>query len=371
MCGIIGAFHTGEKKEPVNEIVLDQFENQKERGVNGFGIIKIYERGGYKVDRATEGYKFMWDIHHNPVRKMLAHHRIPTSSDNKLKQTHPFLVESGSLQFNYLLVHNGVIHNDDEMKKKHEDELGFVYKTIDGIKYNDSEGVAIEVARFIEGQTTEIGTRGSVAFVCLQVNKKTDKVTKLFFGRNDGNPLKMAKTRNKLILSSTGPGVDIKPFYLYDCKLDAEMKLSKQKMPFATLAIEKPSYINQINEKRKKAVERYNNKWAKQDGFTGIVEHSYNKHTGQTPREYDFEDEDLPQTEAEEAITRTAENIQADLDGFLDMLYDAKTAETLQEKDIEVITESIRIYLGQGIKEVNNAYLEKALIEDSKQPIAY
>ena len=179
MCGLIGAFNTGSNKKKVNELVLNQFEDQKDRGVNGFGIIKINDKLGYKVDRATEGYKFMWDIHRNPVRAMIVHHRIPTSSDNTLKQTHPILVDSGSLQYKYLLVHNGVIRNDKELKKEHE-ALGFIYTTQSENKFNDSECIAIELARFIEKQIDKVGAKGSAAFIGLQIDKKTDKVIKLF-----------------------------------------------------------------------------------------------------------------------------------------------------------------------------------------------
>lgn len=373
MCGIIGVIHTGENKTPVNEIALNQFEEQKERGTNGFGIVKINDKMGYKVDRATEGYKFMWDIHQDPVRAMLVHHRIPTSSENRLKQTHPFLVDNGSLKFKYLLVHNGVIRNDDELKAEHE-ALGFAYTTEDGIKFNDSECVAIEVARFIEGQTSIVGTKGSNAFVCLQINKKTDKVTKLFFGRNEGNPLNMYKTRNKMMISSAGPGVEVAPFKLYGCKLDAEMKLSKQNMKFA---VDPPiTYVTQVARTLPgiKETEEISKKWENWNRDEDWEDSNHHYRKGYTnPTAEELEDEEI--TAVQEEIEQSTILIQEDLDGFLDLLYDNVSAEYLDEKDIEIVTESIRRELTDLMDKVKKIQIETALTKETEikemQPIGY
>jgi glucosamine 6-phosphate synthetase-like amidotransferase/phosphosugar isomerase protein len=318
---------------------------------------------GYKIDRATEGYKFMWDIHQNPVRAMLLHHRIPTSSDNKLKQTHPFLVDNGSLQFKYLLVHNGVIRNDDELKKEHE-SLGFIYTTENGIKFNDSECVAIEVARFIEGQIDIVGTKGSNAFMCLQINKKTEKVTQIFFGRNEGNPLNMSKTRNKMIVSSAGPGVEVKPFKLYGCKLDAEMKLSKKTMKFA---IDPPTtYVASVSRtlpgiKESKMLNREWDNWNRDEDYG---DYAHYKKGYVKPTEEELEDEEV--TAVQEEIEQSTVVIQEDLDGFLDLLYDNVSAEYLDEKDIEIVTESIRKELTDLMNKVKEIQMENALTKETE-----
>lgn len=356
MCGIIGAFHTGENKTPVNDIVLNQFEDQKERGVNGFGIVKINDKMEYKVDRATEGFKFMWDIHQDPVRGMLAHHRIPTSSENKLNQTHPFLVDNGSLKYKYLLVHNGVIHNDKELKKEHED-LGFIYTTQDKEKFNDSECVAIEVARFIEKQVDKVGTKGSAAFVCLQINKKTEKVNHVFFGRNEGNPLNMAKTRNKMLISSTGQGVEVAPFKLYGCKLDDKMELFKRKMEFATdppIQYTKPSYPIDVKT----------NKWDNWDN-DDYFDHCKKGYYKSTNKEIAEEE----QTDIENAIEISADFIQGDISGFFDLLYSESSIEYVDEKDIETVTESIRIELTRLLKEVQELNIERQLELDAEKEL--
>lgn len=238
MCGLIGVFNTKEKPEPVNDTVLNLFENQKGRGQSGFGLIKIDEKLNIKVDRATEGFKLMWDIHQDLSPIMIMHHRSPTSTANLIKQTHPLFVSSGSLKYDYLVIHNGIITNADELKKEHE-KLGFQYLTAmkeksyySGIKdvFNDSESFAIEFARYVEKQIDEMNIEGSAAFIAVQINKKATKVEQLLYGRTTSTPLKISKTRNFMILSSEGPGNEIKEKLLYSCKLNAEMKLSHSKI---------------------------------------------------------------------------------------------------------------------------------------------
>ena len=235
MCGIIFGANTGIKKEAINDWVIMQYEDQEMRGSKGFGIVLVDNKGKYKVKRSTEGFKLMYDLHSEESQIMMMHHRMPTSTKNKMGQTHPMDINDGSLKYKYLIIHNGMISNASELKKVHENDLGFVYQTateeytLD--KFNDSESFAIEIARFIEGQSNEVGTLGSVAFTALQIDKKTDKVIKLYFGRNT-NPLNMAKSRGMLRLSSEGMGDSIEANKLYFCALDDEMKLYKRDLKF-------------------------------------------------------------------------------------------------------------------------------------------
>lgn len=235
MCGIIFGANTGKKKEPINPWIIEQYEDQHSRGHEGFGLVAIDDKFKYEVKRSTEGAKLMYDLHNTPARIMMFHHRMPTSTPNRCGQTHPMSIEDGSLKFKYLVIHNGVISNAEELQKIHERDLGFVYKTkikdYAREKFNDSESFAIEIARYIENQSKEVGTLGSVAFTALQIDKKTNKVVKLFFGRNI-NPLNMAKTRGILRLSSEGMGDEIEANKLYSCLLDEEMKLSKRSLKF-------------------------------------------------------------------------------------------------------------------------------------------
>lgn len=239
MCGIIGSFHTKKDAVPANGWAIDQYEDQHSRGEKGFGIIGWKVGGKVEVLRATESAKFMYDLHSKPWQMMIVHHRWPTSTPNKLDQTHPLFVSHGSLKFDYLVVHNGVIRNEDKLRKTHVDELGFTYRTeIIGdktLKFNDSESFAIEVARFVERQSEEIGTEGSAAFIAVQLEKtgkNAGKPIMLYFGRNEGNPLCMGKSRGKLHLSSEGEGDLIKPFILYSCAPSGEMDLKQRPMTF-------------------------------------------------------------------------------------------------------------------------------------------
>jgi predicted glutamine amidotransferase len=238
MCGIIGAFNIEKNsKEPVNEYIVEQYQDQKSRGSDGFGVIFIQENGSYEVKRATESTKCLLDIYNNPASMIIMHHRIPTSSRNKMLQTHPMAVEDGSLKHKYLIIHNGIIKNATELKAKHE-ELGFVYTTVAKKteyleEFNDSESLAIEIARKIEGQITDIDAIGSASFIGLQIDKKKDKVIKAFFGRNDGNPLNMSRTRGKIRISSEGEGDEVKENTLYSFNLK-DFKFKKNAIEIKT-----------------------------------------------------------------------------------------------------------------------------------------
>jgi hypothetical protein len=243
MCGLIAGFHIGaNSKEPVNEFIINQYEDQYTRGQKGYGIVRITPGEPVAIDRATEGVKMMMDLYAKDSPMIMFHHRQPTSTENWMDQTHPIKVENGSLAHNYLVIHNGVISNDRDKRKEHL-ELGFTYTTeytetswkgdTGILKFNDSECLAIELARFIEGQGETIDIRGSAAFIALQCTKGWVP-TKVFFGRNEGNPLKMAKTQTKMYLSSEGPGNDITPFQLYSAGItDPKMELTKRAFKMA------------------------------------------------------------------------------------------------------------------------------------------
>lgn len=235
MCGLIAAFHTGKRKDmPVNQFVIDQYEDQHTRGKEGFGIVNITPGKEVSVERATEPVKMMLDLYMKPASMLMFHHRYPTSSENYLNQTHPLIVEHGSLKHRYLVMHNGVLSNDRELKKKHEDELGFVYRTAyqqteHYERFNDSEALAIEVARFIEGQTTQMGFSGSAAILALQCDENW--IPKRFYFGRTTNPLNMAKSRDYLYLSSEGMGDPVEAYKLYSFDVsDPLMKLTS--VPF-------------------------------------------------------------------------------------------------------------------------------------------
>jgi glucosamine 6-phosphate synthetase-like amidotransferase/phosphosugar isomerase protein len=176
MCGIIAAFNTEGKA--VNDFIINQYENQYSRGEEGFGIIRINEKGKVHLDRACEPTKFMMDLYTKKSKMIIAHHRFPTSTDNLIDQTHPMSISNPILDYDYLIIHNGVVRNDDELREKHL-KLGFEYQTeyreVYGYsvnptyttKFNDSEAIAIELALFIEGKSAAIETEGSAALIAL------------------------------------------------------------------------------------------------------------------------------------------------------------------------------------------------------------
>ena len=129
MCGLIGMFNfiitdkktkKKTKTEPVNDEVIEQLEDQISRGNEGFGILMIDKKNEIELKRATEIAKALLDLYRKESTMIIMHHRNPTSSDNKISQTHPILVSDGSLKYNYYVIHNGIISNADNLKEEHE-----------------------------------------------------------------------------------------------------------------------------------------------------------------------------------------------------------------------------------------------------------
>ncbi len=358
MCGIICAI--SKDKTPVNGFVIDQFEDQQSRGIKGFGIIDIdMETKEYKISRATEPAKFMFDLHKKESSAMIVHHRYPTSSPNFMSQTHPISVDNGSLKHKYLVIHNGCISNDKTLKKEHE-ELGFIYTTdIDIVdqwkreeqKFNDSECLSIEVARFIEKQSEEVGILGSAAFIAVQIDKKTDKIQNIFFGRNT-NPLHMCFTRGKLRLSSEGEGDDIKPNVLYSWDMKAT-NLKKRDMKFKTIA---PA-----------TYQTYQHQTA--IGFQD--KGNLTTHTRENDYAYPYRDEsyykDMPwedkvdDEEIEQIVEFRQEEAQKELEDFFDYIADSELAITA---DIENTLKDIRSILLIAKSEAVKAHQDREMNEE-------
>jgi glucosamine 6-phosphate synthetase-like amidotransferase/phosphosugar isomerase protein len=246
MCGIIAAINFDQNKtKAVNTEIINMFQDQRKRGTEGFGIIMIQNNGDYKIKRATSEVKTTIDLYMEESPIMIMHHRQPTSTDNLMNQTHPIIVDNKLLKHKYLIIHNGIIRNDNEIIKMHE-ELGFKYSTKyedAGIeKFNDSESLAIEVARYIEKQTKHIGILGSAAFIAVQIKKETNKVDKIYYGRNPNNPLKLGATRGKIRISSEGQGESVKENILYNFNLQ-DFKINKEELLFK-LEEKRTSYVS-------------------------------------------------------------------------------------------------------------------------------
>ncbi len=212
MCGIVYAHDfTG---APVNNGILQQFDNQKHRGRQGFGLFDGQEMN--MVREKTEDKILNWLCKYDS-NLILFHHRFPTSTVNVKRAAHPFSTKD-YFDTQYIMVHNGVISNPQELKREHE-KLGIKYNTVlKDRSFNDSEALLWDFALTMEGKQTELKATGTIAFICLE--EKDGKLTNMYFGRNDGNPLKLFKDKKGIALSSEGNGDAITPNQLYTYNYD-------------------------------------------------------------------------------------------------------------------------------------------------------
>lgn len=270
MCGIIAAIINpkAENKIDANEFVINQFEDQNSRGKEGFGIMRFTNKKLEGIDRACTPMKFLIDLYKHKSESIIAHHRTPTSTDNKLAQTHPIFVSNKELTNDYYIIHNGVIRNDQILKKIHE-ELGYKYtteyfqnryyqynQTFEKIcKYNDSEAMAIDLARYIEKKQPEMKIQGSAAFMAIQLKKNSNTIINIFFGRRI-NPLNIKIEKDYLLLSSEGEGEEIESNQLFSIgisknRIDKEDKfiLHKREIKFEDERLKKEE-----EEKQQKAI---------------------------------------------------------------------------------------------------------------------
>lgn len=234
MCGIVAGYSKNKKR--ISKALLRRYRDQKSRGTEGFGYVAVYKDGVRAVRRETEN-AIEKELKQEDSPFVMFHHRFPTSTINVEECAHPIKVSHDELDYDYYVVHNGVIRNCDELKKKHE-ELGYKYTTLlqstdrtlyksalsgreyftGGAKvvekYNDSEALAIELARHIDGMSKTIDATGTMAFVVMQVDKETGVATKMYFGRNDGNPLHVENNRDYIWIKSQGNNI-ITPHTMY------------------------------------------------------------------------------------------------------------------------------------------------------------
>lgn len=257
MCGIVYVRKNNGK--PATKAVIKRYENQKHRGDEGFGYLAI---NGDMLSEyiKTENQKNIFEsLAKNESKEIIFHHRYPTSTINTKETAHPIEIKSKSLSYDYYIVHNGVITNDDELKAKHNKE-GYEYSTEliqkwrhqkntikSYMQYNDSECLGYELAKeldqFTKGSNT-VGipqVRGSIAFICLQVYKNTSKIKNMFFGRNGGNPLKLHHDINILSITSEGQGENIDTDILYQIDYNDKYTIKKSVFTIGTHYVQ-PTY---------------------------------------------------------------------------------------------------------------------------------
>ena len=223
MCGIIAYIANNNKTGHIGKPILEQYQEQLNRGEKGFGLMEIF-KDRVEVQRSVEPVKALMDVRFSEAQIGVFHHRYPTSTENTISQTHPFFISHDELEFDYWINHNGVIHNAEDLFKHHTEELGYIYDTYEpeettfnysqgrkssiGSKYskkefNDSESLAIEVARYFNGDTEEIAAEGTIVFFAVQLDKDTGKPLHMLWGRNEGNPLDCINQEDGLLLAST------------------------------------------------------------------------------------------------------------------------------------------------------------------------
>lgn len=227
MCGIVYSMSFIGK--PVNKTIKKRYLAQRSRGTSGFGF---YVPESDRLTHNPREGRIMSLLRRNKkASEILFHHRMPTSTPNVRNACHPFSTKD-YFKHNYVVVHNGVLWNDSELKAAHN-RLGIDYVSEqEDSSFNDSEALTYDLARYIEGEVDSITARGSIAFIVIQRDKKGRRKA-LYFGRNTGNPLIMKRTIKSLTLSSEGDGVLIDPdvMYRFDYKT---REVTREKCVFPT-----------------------------------------------------------------------------------------------------------------------------------------
>lgn len=225
MCGQVLIDTYGKGK--ATKSAFRRYQSQSKRGTLGFGCVSINQKKINKVYRSVDEAGIR-QVLGDKSDMVLFHHRHPTSTPNVEEATHPIFVSNVKLEYDYYITHNGIISNASDLKQEFE-KLGFVFTTemeefykikqkyhaSHKTKFNDSESFAIDIAIAIEEGKKDIKSRGSIAFIALQVNKETQIVETVFFGRNKNNPLKMQRLGQSFVLASEGDGVDVETDKLY------------------------------------------------------------------------------------------------------------------------------------------------------------
>lgn len=271
MCGLV----YGKRKDgrPIAKSILKRYKNQSGRGKQGFGYVTIQNNKIEHYKRFQTESEMEKELVKEKSGEILFHHRFPTSTPNLEDLNHPILIESETFKHKYYFAHNGVISNDDDLKDKHE-AMGLGYSTIlQNIKiqrtknrdietitevYNDSESLGFEVALYLEGLQSKIEAKGSIAFICIQTDLE-DNVTKLFYGKNENNPLVLERDKNSdiMFLKSEGSGYKIDSNEIVSvCSITGDTEIE-------TVNIGEPRYVYKAPEKKEEDNTKVNfpNNW--------------------------------------------------------------------------------------------------------------
>lgn len=217
MCGIV--YSKSLVGKPVNKTIKKRYIAQRSRGSDGFGFYT--PETNRLTHNAKEGRIMSLLRRNKKATEILFHHRYPTSTENVRNACHPFSTKD-YFKHNYIVVHNGVIWNKDELRATHEQRgIDYVSEQEDG-RFNDSEALAYDIAMYLEGKVDKLTAEGTMAIIAIQRDNK-GRAKALYFGRNSGNPLMMKHTDKTFTLSSEGEGTLIDPdtMYKFDYKTQA------------------------------------------------------------------------------------------------------------------------------------------------------
>lgn len=208
MCGL--AYAHSFKGKPVNNDILQIFDNQRSRGTEGFGL---YDGDKMHMVHATKEDKILkWLVKYDSSLIMF-HHRWPTSTTNVKRAAHPFSTKDYFGDDQYILVHNGVVNNDEELYVEHNAKGIKYHSLLNDLTFNDSEALLWDFALAMQEGRNKLEAYGSIAFICLKLHK--GKLDKLYFARNYMSPLQLFRNKDGIALASEGANEDIEPNTLY------------------------------------------------------------------------------------------------------------------------------------------------------------
>ncbi len=211
MCGII-------KTNKKNLKTL--YKNQEHRGSQSYGMLVVSKKSilkkVYRFKEFKEIDKILKSVENSDV--IFFHHRFATSTPNFLSQTHPIRTDFnvGKEKYTLYTIHNGIIRNCDELRKKHlkngkkyttdlektesywneytKKKIDYKYNTL----FNDSESIGVEIASILEKKKIlDIqeymfkDIQGMLACFFIIVDKDNRVVKESYY--RSGNPIKYNK----------------------------------------------------------------------------------------------------------------------------------------------------------------------------------
>lgn len=210
MCGIV--FYKSFDHSKVNKQVLRQYKRQAHRGQEGFGF---YLPQTNRLAHAPQEHRIKSLLKRYGASEVLFHHRFPTSTDNVRNACHPFTTKGYFGDTEYIMVHNGWLNNQYELKTIHTDlGINYISTQSDG-RFNDSEALMYDLALTFEGVQDKPKALGMASFIMIE--RRAGEPYRLHFGRNS-YPLNMKFTDAGLSLSSEGKGQPIRrdTHYIFD-----------------------------------------------------------------------------------------------------------------------------------------------------------